>query len=127
MLVCGYGIVALVPLVLIFGVVKPGAQGRLVIFADALGFAALSLLALQVFTSGRWAATTKAFGLRRILSLHRQAGMAVLLLVFAHVVGLVVADPSRLALPDVATAPPRARAGMLALLGLSVLAATSVS
>jgi predicted ferric reductase len=119
-------VVLLVPLALIAGVMKPGTQGRLVVFADALGFAALSALALQILISGRWAATTRWFGLRSVLSLHRQAGVAVLALVVLHVGVLVVADPSRLALLDSFTAPPRARAGMLALLGLLALAATSI-
>ncbi|WP_028066023.1 ferredoxin--NADP reductase [Solirubrobacter soli] len=41
------------------------------VFADALGFAATSLIALQVISSGKGSATTRAFGLRRILALHR--------------------------------------------------------
>ncbi len=121
-----YGVVVLVPLVVIVGVAKPGAQGPLVVFADLLGFAALSLLALQIMVSGRWAATTRAFGLRPVLSLHRQAGMAVLMLAVMHVVILLLDDPARLALLDPRTAPGRARAGMLALLGLGALAVTSV-
>lgn len=112
-LLAGYALVLLVPLALIAGVMKPGAQGQLVVFADALGFAAVSLLALQVAVSGRWATTTRAFGLRAVLSLHRQAGIAVLVLVIAHVVVLLAADPSRIALLDELTAPPRARAGAL--------------
>ncbi|MEA2248346.1 MAG: hypothetical protein QOH46_2875 [Solirubrobacteraceae bacterium] len=120
-----YGAVLLAPLALTAGVMKPGAPGRIVVFADALGFAALSLIALQVIVSGRWAATTRHFGLRRVLSLHRQAGMAVLLLVVGHVVILVLDDPSRLALLDLRTAPGRARAGIVALLGLVGLACTS--
>jgi predicted ferric reductase len=121
-----YGIVLVFPLVLIAGVMKPGAQGTLVVFADVLGFAGLSLLALQVVVSGRWAATTGSFGLRSVLSLHRQAGMAVLVLVVMHVVVLLLDDPTRLTLLDPRTAPPRARAGMLSLLGLVALAVTSV-
>src|SRR3954447_7425378 len=96
-LLCGYAVVLLVPLALIAGVMKPGAQGHLVVFADALGFAALSLLAMQVFSSGRWPSTTRAFGLRSVLSLHRQAGIAVLVLVLMHFGLLVLDDPSRLA------------------------------
>jgi predicted ferric reductase len=61
-----------------------------------------------------------------VLTLHRKAGVAVLVLVVVHVVVLLIADPSRLALLDPRTAPPRARAGMLALLGLVTLAGTSV-
>src|SRR4051812_31585929 len=43
-----YAGVLVTPLLLIAGVPKPGAQGKLVIFGDALGFAALSLIVLQV-------------------------------------------------------------------------------
>jgi hypothetical protein len=51
----------LLPIALIASVmIKPGAHGRLVVFADALGFAALSLLALQIIVSGRWASTTRS-------------------------------------------------------------------
>lgn len=126
LLVVGYAVVLMIPLLLIAGVMKPGVQGRAVIFADALGFAALSALALQLLVSGRWSPTTKSFGLRTVLSLHRQAGAAVVVLVLAHVVILMIADPSRLALLDSFTAPPRARAGMLALLGLLALVGTSM-
>jgi predicted ferric reductase len=121
-----YGAVLLAPLALTAGVMKPGAASRVVVFADALGFAALSLIALQVVVSGRWASTTRHFGLRRVLSLHRQAGIAVLVLVVAHVVILLADDPARVALLDVRTAPGRARAGILSLLGLVGLAGTSV-
>jgi predicted ferric reductase len=86
----------------------------------------MSLLALQIAASGRWSMTTRSFGLRSVLSLHRQAGMALLALVILHVVLLVIDDPARLALLDPRTAPGRARAGLLALLGLLVLAGTSI-
>jgi predicted ferric reductase len=124
-LVIAYVATILAPLGLIAGIVKPGANGRLVVFADALGFAATSLLALQITSSGKWSATTRAFGLRRVLALHRQAGVAVLVLVVAHVAVLIADDPSRLTLLDSASAPPRARAGMAGLIGLGALAATS--
>ena len=121
-----YAAVVLVPLALMTGVMKAGVHGRAVVFADALGFAALSLLALQILVSGRWAATTRSFGLRPVLSLHRQAGVAVLVLVVAHIAILLVDDPARLALLDPRTAPGRARAGMLAVVGLAALAGSSV-
>jgi predicted ferric reductase len=120
-----YAMVAFAPFALIAGAMKPGAQGVLVVFSDGLGFAALSLLALQVVISGRWSGTTRSFGLRGVLTLHRQAGMAVLVLALMHVVILLLDDPSRLALLDSLTAPGRARAGMLALLALVALAVTS--
>lgn len=126
LLIALYGAVVLVPIVLTIGVVKPGAQGRLVVFSDALGFAALSLIALQAIASGRWASTTRTFGLRPILSLHRQAGKASLMLVVAHVAILVLDDPRRLRLFDVPQAPGRARAGTIAVLALLGLAGTSI-
>ena len=48
-----YVIVVLAPLALLVVAVKPGAQGVVVVFAAALGFAALSLLVLQALVSGR--------------------------------------------------------------------------
>jgi predicted ferric reductase len=126
LLVAVYGVVLLAPLILISGVMKAGAHGSLVVFSDALGFVALSLLALQVVVSGRWAGTTRSFGLRPVLSLHRQAGRALVALVLLHVVVLVLDDPARVALLDERAAPPRARAGMVALLGLVALAGTSL-
>jgi predicted ferric reductase len=125
LLLAAYGVVLLGPLALIAGVVKAGAQGRLVVLADVLGFAGLSLLTLQIVVSGRWATTTRSFGLGSVLSLHRKAGIAILVLVVAHVVLLFIDKPSRLALLDARTAPPRAQAGVMALLGLVALAATS--
>jgi predicted ferric reductase len=126
LLVAVYGVVLVAPLTLISGVMKAGAQGSLVVFSDALGFVALSLLVLQVVVSGRWAGTTRSFGLRPVLLLHRRAGKALLALVLLHVVVLVLDDPARLALLDSPVAPPRARAGMVAALGLVGLAGTSV-
>ena len=87
-----YVIVVLAPLALLAVAVKPGAQGVVVVFAAALGFAALSLLVLQALVSGRWAPITAAFGLRSVLSFHRQAGMAALVLVVGHVVALMADD-----------------------------------
>ena len=84
------------------------------------------MLALQVIASGRWASTTRTFGLRSVLSLHRQAGKVVVVLVAAHLLILLIDDATRLALLDPLTAPGRARAGVLALLGLLVLAGTSI-
>ena len=125
-LIVAYAIVLFGPLALIAGVAKAGAHGWLVILADAVGFAGLSLLALQIVTSGRWAAATRSFGLRSVLSLHRKAGLAVVVLVVVHVGALFVDDPTRIGLLDPLTAPPRARAGVLAAVGLLVLAGTSV-
>ena len=125
LLVGAYAAVILTPLALIARVMKPGAHGPLVVFADALGFVGLSLLALQTAASGRLAIATRAFGLRSVLSVHRWAGKTVLALVILHVVVLVIDDPSRLALLDLRSAPPRARAGVLALLGMFILAGSS--
>lgn len=122
----GYVMVVLAPLMLVAVAVKPGAQGRAVIFAAGLGFAGLSLLVLQALTSGRWESITAAFGLRSVLSLHRQAGVVALILVIGHLVVLMADDPSRLALLDPRDAPVRARAGLAALLGMLALAGTSL-
>ncbi len=122
-----YGAVLLLPLLLISGVAKPGSRSLMVVVSDALGFAALALLCLQVFAAGRGSASTRAFGLRRILRVHRRAGVAVLGLVVVHVLLLIADDPSRVGLLNSVTAPPRAKAAMVATLGLMVLAISSVA
>lgn len=122
----GYVVLVLAPLALLAVAIKPGAQGPGVILAAGLGFTGLSILVLQGVVSGRWASITAAFGLRSVLSLHRQAGMAALVLVVGHVVVLMVDDPSRLALLDQRDAPLRARAALAATLAMLVLAASSV-
>jgi predicted ferric reductase len=124
--VAGYVMVVLAPLALMAVAVKPGAQGVAVVFAAGLGFVGLSLLVLQALTSGRWGSITASFGLRSVLLLHRAAGKAALILVIGHVVALIVDDPARVALLDLGDAPLRARAGVVALLALLVLAGTSV-
>lgn len=124
--VAGYIILVLAPLALVVVAVKPGARGPAVVFAAGLGFAAASLLVLQAVASGRWRAITESFGLRSVLSLHRQAGIVALVLVVGHVVVLMVDDPARLGLLDPRDAPTRARAGMAALLALVGLALTSL-
>ena len=120
-----YVTIVLAPLALVAVAVKPGAQGRAVVFAAALGFARLALIVLQPLLSGRWPAITAAFGLRSVLNLHRQAGIAALALAVVHVVVLVADDPSRVGLLDVTSAPLRAKAGIVTVIGLVVLAAAS--
>src|SRR5690242_16703134 len=85
-----YGFVLFTPLALMAEVVKPGAQGARAVLPDGRGFAAPPLLAVQGSGPGRGAATTRASGLPPVLGLHRQAGMAILVLVLAHVAILMV-------------------------------------
>ena len=120
-----YVVVVLGPLILLAVAIKPGAQGVGVVLAAGLGFGGLSLLVLQMLVSGRWTAITAAFGLRSVLGLHRQAGMAALVLVVAHVVVLMADDPSRLGLLDPRKAPLRAQAGAAAVVAMVLVALTS--
>ena len=122
----GYIMLVLAPLALIAVAIKPGAQGAGVIAAAGLGFVGLSILVLQAVVSGRWASITAVFGLRSVLSLHRRAGIAALILVLGHIVVLMVDDPSRLGLLDQRDAPLRARAALAATLAMFVLAGSSV-
>lgn len=121
-----YVLVVLGPIAVMAVAAKPGAQGPGVVVAAALGFAGLSVMVLQGLISGRWAAITRAFGLRSVLNLHRQAGLAALILVVGHVVVLMVDDPGRLALLDQRGAPLRAQAGLAALLAMVAIATSSM-
>jgi predicted ferric reductase len=104
---------------------RPPGRTFTVELGSALGFAALVILVLQVLPS-RARPFTTPFGINVLLRFHRHIGLASIVLVVAHLVVLLIDDPSRVALLDPLIAPWRARAGVSALVCLFLLGATSV-
>ena len=102
-----------------------GADERpiLVDVANAFGFAALALLALQLVTPAGPRVTRGSFRLSLLLRLHGRLGHAALAAAALHVALLVVDDRDALELLDPIDAPGRARAGLTALGALAVLSA----
>ena len=66
-----------------------GSPSLIVDLADGLGYLALSMLALEMALVSRMDEAAGAFGLDALLQFHREAGVAALLLVLAHVVLLL--------------------------------------
>lgn len=95
-----------------------------VAFANAAGFLLFSATALQVVLVFRRGPASCAQ--RQLLTLHRAVGWSLVPLALLHVGVLVAEDPARLSLLDVRTAPPRALAGILALVALLLIPATTI-
>ncbi|HEX2053053.1 MAG TPA: ferric reductase-like transmembrane domain-containing protein [Actinomycetota bacterium] len=111
-----------------FMAAAPGPSGRSfgIELGAALGFAALSILVLQVVLPSRAQPFTAHFGIDTLLRFHRHIGVASIWLVVAHLVVLLIDDPSKIALLDPRIAPWRARAGVAALVCLFLLGGTSL-
>ncbi len=112
------------PLALIL--VRDTADPRPFLFelGSALGIAALSLLAMQLVLPARMPLLA-SLGAEVAVRLHRRLADIMLAMVVAHVVAVMVADPSRLKLLEFVGEPWRAQAAMTSLAALLILFATS--
>ncbi|MFZ0160265.1 MAG: ferredoxin reductase family protein [Kineosporiaceae bacterium] len=101
---------------------RPWSSGGIVIeLSMTTGLLGLSTLAATVVLPSRVRSLTEAFGIEQVLRSHRWLALIATSLVAVHVL-LVVADrPASMALLDPLTAPPRARAGLTALVALILL------
>ena len=114
---------------LVAGVATPrsGSPSVLVDLADALGYLAFSVMALELALVSRMDEAAGAFGLDALLRFHREMGVAALLLVGAHV-GLLLATrgyPLAILSPG-PSVPWPVRLGTLAGGGTLVLVAVSL-
>ncbi len=91
-----------------------------------LGFLGLSIAGLQFIPTARIKFLGDVFDLDRIYKSHHVLSVLSVLLVFLHPVLLVVNNPYTLLLLNPFTAPWRAQAGIIGLLGLILIAITSV-
>ena len=106
---------------------QDGADGRtfVVNVSNALGFAALALIILQVVVPAGPRVMPGPFRRTALLRLHGPFGYAALAAAVAHVLLLVADDTDNLSLLDPFDAPGRARAGLTALVALAALAVTA--
>lgn len=95
-----------------------------VALANAAGFLLFSATTLQVLLVVRRGPASSAQ--RQLLAVHRAIGWSLIPLALAHVAILMVEDPDRLALLDVSSAPPRALAGIIAMLALLAMPLTTI-
>jgi len=90
------------------------------------GFLGLSIAGLQFIPTARIKFLGDAFDLDRMYKIHHVLSVLSVLLVFLHPVLLVVNNPYTLLLLNPFTAPWRAQAGIIGLIGLILIAITSV-
>jgi len=91
-----------------------------------LGFLGLSIAGLQFIPTARIRFLGDVFDLDRIYKSHHMLSVFSVLLVFLHPVLLVINNPYTLLLLNPFTAPWRAQAGIIGLLGLILIAISSV-
>jgi len=92
----------------------------------ATGLVALSLLVIAYVLPKRVRALSRCLGIDVVLGVHRLVGLSALAFAFTHIVTVLATDPSNLALLDLTSAPPRARAAVVASVAMLVLVVTSV-
>ncbi len=112
------------PLVLVIGAGEH--SGFALELSLVLGLVAASVLVCTIVVVSRLRSLTNGLGIEQLLQVHRYLGLVALGLVLAHTAMVVLAEPSNIALLDLAHDPPRARAATIATIAMLVLACTAV-
>jgi predicted ferric reductase len=121
-----YLLAAIVPLFFMLVGDPPPGRGWLVDTSIALGFVGLAMLGLQFANTARVNAVDASYGQDVVLQFHREISFVAMAFVLAHPILLFVDDPERLGLLNVLDAPWRARFGVISIVLLLVVAATSL-
>jgi predicted ferric reductase len=121
-----YLLAAVAPLFFMLVGDPPPGRGWLVDTSVALGFVGLAMLGLQFAITARANAVDASYGLDVVLQFHRQISFVAMAFVLAHPILLFVDDPDRLGLLNVIDAPWRARFGVLSVVLLLAIVATSL-
>jgi len=121
-----YLLIVLSPVIVLL--VAPGPEHRQVWreISVALAFVGLSLMGLQFVPTARLPVLANLFPLDAIYRFHHWSSVAALVLVLSHPIILIGFNPFILRLLNLATAPGRARAGVIALLAAVLLAVLSI-
>jgi predicted ferric reductase len=104
----------------------PPARGGWHDFSVSLGFIGLAMFGLQFALSARVQSLTRPFGIDVVIQFHRQISYVATAFVVAHPALLFLTDAPMGELLNPVTAPWRARFGLLALVLVLVLIASSV-
>jgi predicted ferric reductase len=86
-----YGVLVAAPIAFLLAAPASGDSDD-VIVPVALGFAGITMMALQVVISSRARAFTEPFGIDRLIRLHRAAGYLVVGLIAGHVATVIAAE-----------------------------------
>jgi predicted ferric reductase len=121
-----YVMIAVLPLVVVaIGPTPPGREFWRE-FSVALGFAGLSMLAMQFIITARFSTVSAPYGLDVVLQFHRLISLVAFTFVLVHPIILFIIEPETIRLLNVFEAPWRARFAVLATLGLLVVVVTSL-
>jgi predicted ferric reductase len=121
-----YLTLALAPLfVLVFEPQRPG-RGFWTEFSVALGFAGLAMMGLQFLITARYRRVTSPYGIDVVYHFHRQISLVAFTLIISHPLILFITRPDTLALLNIFTAPWRARLGVISLVSVALVIATSI-
>ena len=120
-----YVVLVLAPIAFL-AAAPPSEDSDDVFLAIAIGFVAITMLALQFVVSSRAPAFTIPFGIDRLIRFHRAAGVIVVALVGAHVVAVVGAEDDYGEWLDPTGAPLAGRLGLAAVALLVVLTAMAL-
>jgi predicted ferric reductase len=124
--VVAYGLVAVLPLGAVLVGSPPAGRGFVLELGAAFGIVALSLMALQLVLPARVRPVARPLGADVAVRLHRHLADVLVAAIAAHVVLVVIGDPSNLALLDPLGATWRAKAALASCAALTALIASSV-
>lgn len=121
-----YLALVLTPLLVLFAGPSPPGAGFLSNFSVALGFSGTTMMAVQFVLTARFKRATAPYGIDIIYAFHRYLAIVALLVILAHPVLLLTANPALLGVVTLFDGPWRLTAGVWSLLLLCALVASSV-
>lgn len=114
------------PLAVLWVGEPPPGRGFWSEFSAALAFEGMAMLGLQFALTARFRRIAAPYGIDIILQFHRQISLVAGGMILTHPLIVFLVDPGTLGLLNPFTAPWRARAGVLALLGLLLIIGLSL-
>jgi 3-phenylpropionate/trans-cinnamate dioxygenase ferredoxin reductase subunit len=121
-----YFLMVFLPLGLLMIFPRPEGREFLREISVALGFLGMALLGLQTIPTSRLKFFTKLFPMDTLYTFHHRLSIFTFLIILVHPILLFINNPATLQLLNLATAPWRARAGVIAVVAMLALVATSV-
>jgi 3-phenylpropionate/trans-cinnamate dioxygenase ferredoxin reductase subunit len=121
-----YFLMVFLPLGLLMIFPRPEGREFLREISVALGFLGMALLGLQTIPTSRLKFFTKLFPMDTLYTFHHRLSIFTFLIILIHPILLFINNPATLQLLNLATAPWRARAGVIAVVAMLALVATSV-
>jgi predicted ferric reductase len=121
-----YLVLVLTPLLVLLVAPGPPGRGFLWNLAIALGFSGTTMMGVQFLLTARFKRVTAPYGIDIIYAFHRNLAVVALLVVLAHPLLLLASDPALLGDLTPFGGPWQMTAGVLSLLLLCALVASSV-